>query len=182
MSRPDAESSVDDLATRIVRGDPDAEEELVARYRPGLLVLLRHRGAARDAQDLCHETLRVAIEHLRAGRLQQKEKLSAYLWGIATRLADRAHERRDRERPAGDLVYERADLSPGPEEAVLSSERARRVRAALMALARRDREVLRAFYLEDQPKQQICRALGLSPSQFDVIKFRALRRLARVWR
>jgi DNA-directed RNA polymerase specialized sigma24 family protein len=51
------------------------------------------------------------------------------------------------------------------------------VRDALSRLAARDRAVLTAFYLSDLSKETICQRLGLTPAQFDLIKWRALKRL-----
>jgi DNA-directed RNA polymerase specialized sigma24 family protein len=40
-------------------------------------------------------------------------------------------------------------------------------------LAPREREILRAFFLEERDKSEICRAMGLSEIQFRVVLFRA---------
>jgi DNA-directed RNA polymerase specialized sigma24 family protein len=55
------------------------------------------------------------------------------------------------------------------------------VRELLAGLPARDRELLTAYYIESQEKPAICARLSLSPSQFDVIKFRALRRFRLLW-
>src|SRR5687767_4825211 len=87
------------LAKRIRDGDADAECELVERYRDGLLTLLRRRVKdATLADDLCHDVFRIALRALRAGKLQEGEKLTGYLWGIARNVAssERRIERRAR--------------------------------------------------------------------------------------
>lgn len=167
------------LAARIARGDEAAETDLVARFRRGLLVMLRRRVSTRDAEDLCQETLRVAIENLRAGRLRDGEKLSSYLWGIADHLGRRVRERSAREQTAGDALERHVDQAIGPEESVQALERRQLVHLTIERLPIRDRNVLRAFYLHERSKEEICRSLGLTPAQFDVIKFRALKRFAK---
>jgi RNA polymerase sigma factor (sigma-70 family) len=179
MARPEDTERGAELPARIARGDAEAEAELVARYRPGLLVMFRHRGHAADSLDLCQETLRIALENLRAGQLRDGDKLTAYLWGIAGHLSNRAHDRAARERPFDDDIDARAGDGPSPEAAAEAMERRRLVRETMSTLPVRDREILQDFYLHDRAKEEICRERGLTPAQFDLVKFRALRRLAK---
>ena len=165
------------LAARLREGDAAAQSELVARYRPGLTIILRKR--LKDpalADDLCQEVFRIAFEALRAGRLDADEKLGAYLWGIARTLAN-TERRRDRRRPPTAPADALIDSAARADEELVRRERARLVREAVNALSPRDRAVLGAFYLDDMPKSAICRRLRLSPPQFDLIKWRALKRL-----
>lgn len=165
-----------DLVGRIQAGDPAAEAVLVARYRPGLVMLLRKR--LKDptlADDLCQEVFQVALGALRQGRLRAGEKLAAYLCGIARNVAGTARRRQRHGQPlppAESIV----DPALRPDQQLLEDERARLVRRVVKALGPRDQMVLAAFYLYDTPKDTICRRLGLSPAQFDVIKWRALKR------
>lgn len=169
------------FAERLARGDVSAEAELAERYRPGLMALLRHRiGDAARAEDLCHDTLRIAIENLRSGALRDPSRLAPYLRGIAANLSRRAHRRSWRQAPL-DAVAEPVDPADNPQECLLAAERVRLVRLALQTLAARDRAVLTAFYIDGREKHAVCADLALSPAQFDVIKFRALRRFAHLW-
>ena len=170
------------LADAVRSGDAAAEHELVARYRPGVIMLLRRlvKDAAL-ADDLSQEVFRIAFESLRAGRLDEGSKLAAYLWGI-TRNVGNSEVRRRRQRRYAPAGEELVDVAPRPDQVLLQEERTRLVRHAVRALSRRDRAVLEAFYLRDEPKDTICRRLGLSPAQFDVIKWRALKRLEAVLR
>lgn len=165
-----------ELASRIRAGDLAAETALIERYRHGLVMLLRRR--LKDpalADDLCQEAFQVALQALRQGRLQAGEKLAAYLCGIARNLAGTARRRQHREQalPITDVIV---DPAPRPDERLLTDERARLVRRVVKTLAARDQKVLSAFYLYDTPKDTICRRLGVSPAQFDLIKWRALKR------
>jgi RNA polymerase sigma factor (sigma-70 family) len=170
------------LACRIRRGDATAESELVVRYRAGLTMLLRRRVKdAALAEDLCQDVFRIALPALREGRLQDGEKLGAYLAGIARNLASRERRRQEREQPA-DLSEALSESAPGPDQQLLAAERADRVRHALGKLSARDRAVLSDFYLTDTTKDTICQRLGLKPAQFDLVKWRALKRLLSAWR
>ena len=165
------------LVRRIRDGDSHAEAELIVRFRAGLALVLRRRvkDAAR-AEDLCQEVFRIALAALRDGRLEDGSKLTAYLWGIARNVAstDRRLDRRSRH----DVVSEALpDMRPTPDQQLMNAERARMIRQAVTDLSARDRTVLTAYYLADTSKETICRRLGLTGAQFDVIKWRALKRL-----
>jgi RNA polymerase sigma-70 factor (ECF subfamily) len=170
-----------DLVARIGRGARDAEEAMVRRYGPGLLYLLKRR--ARDpelALDLRQDTFRVAIEKLRSSRLDEPERLAAYLRGVALNLWI-AHQRKNARRATtadSEAIEEVADEhSAGPFENV-SREQVRDAVAALLGElgTPRDREVLKRLYLEDQDKDAICAALGVDTTHFNRVLFRAKQR------
>src|SRR6185295_6957445 len=87
---PGQEPDLVDLVNRIARCDRAAEAELMERFAPGLMVLLRRRlrSPARraEAEDLLQETLQIALRALRAGQLRDPLRLVAYLAGIARRV------------------------------------------------------------------------------------------------
>lgn len=174
-------AEAEEFARRLRAGDPCAEDELARRYRAGLLLMLgrRLRDPAR-AEDLCQETLRIALQNLRSGALREPERLAAYLRGIAANLARREHRGLWRRVPL-DRASDVPDRSPDPREELLASERRHLVHAVLAGLSSRDRDVLSEFYLRGIDKASVCERHGFTPSQFDVIKFRALRRFGRLW-
>lgn len=170
------------LARRIRDGDRDAETELADRYRTPITMLLRkHVKDAALADDLCQDVFQIALCALREGRLQDGQKLGAYLAGIARNLAntERRLRGRDRRVPVAESL---ADRSLRPDHQLLADERARLVRDAVSRLSARDRALLTAFYLSDTSKETICQRLALTPPQFDLIKWRALKRLLAVLR
>ncbi|MBY0495877.1 MAG: sigma-70 family RNA polymerase sigma factor [Cyanobacteria bacterium] len=166
-----------DLAARVRAGDAAAEAELVARYRPGLMIMLRRLVKDRSlVDDYCQEVLRVTFEALRHDRIDNTHRLAAYLWGIARNLAHSDLRRHYRGQTTA-LSEAIVDSRERPEQCLLREERVQMLREALKVLAPRDRAVLSALYLQDTPKDEICRRMGLSPPQFDLIKCRALKRL-----
>jgi RNA polymerase sigma-70 factor (ECF subfamily) len=170
-----------DLVARIGRGARDAEEAMVRRYGPGLLYLLKRR--TRDpelALDLRQDTFRVAIEKLRSSRLDEPERLAAYLRGVALNLwiAQQRKSSRRATTADSDAVEEAADEhTAGPFENV-SREQVRDAVGVLLGElgTPRDREVLKRLYLEDQDKEVICAALGVDATHFNRVLFRAKQR------
>ena len=51
---------------------------------------------------------------------------------------------------------------------------------ALRDISNRDREILVRFYLREQPQTQICQEMGLSETQFRLLKSRAKARLGEI--
>jgi RNA polymerase sigma-70 factor (ECF subfamily) len=170
-----------DLVARIGRGARDAEEAMVRRYGPGLLYLLKRR--TRDpelALDLRQDTFRVAIEKLRASRLDDPQRLAAYLRGVALNLWI-AHQRKSSRRATtadSEAIEEAADpAGTGPYENVSREQVRDAVKVLLDELnTPRDREVLKRLYLDDEDKETICTALGIDAGHFNRVLFRAKQR------
>lgn len=178
--------TVDDpvaLVERIRAGDPDAESELVARYRNGLSYLLRKiTGDPSSSEDLLQETFRVALRRVRAGELREPEKLGGFLRQTAKNLARAEHRRGGRWQSMED---EGAPHPVDPEESqlarVIRSEEAGLVRRVLGELrSQRDRQLLYRFYIAEQEKEEICRDLGLSSLNFNLVLFRARERFRKL--
>jgi len=179
------------LVARILAGDRAAEDELVARFSHGVLLLLRRltRNPAL-ADDLHQETLALVIAKIRRGEVRDPERLAGFIRSTARNLfiADRRKEARYRSldegdeeegpRPAATL----ADPGPAPLDRALAAEEALQVKRLLGELRfDRDRQVLLRFYLSDASKEEICADLGVEPERFNQILFRARERLRELW-
>jgi RNA polymerase sigma-70 factor, ECF subfamily len=193
MERDAAETpagDVADLVRRIQAGDPAAENELVARFSRGLLLMLRRlvQNPAL-ADDLHQETLALVLGKVRRGEVREPAKLSGFIHSTARNLfiADRRKEARYRSlddgeeeglRPAPAL----ADRGPAPLERVLVQEEARQVQRLLSELRfDRDRQLLLRFYLSDEAKEEICADLEIEPERFNKVLFHARERLRELW-
>jgi RNA polymerase sigma-70 factor (ECF subfamily) len=169
-----------DLARQIGQGDRAAEQALVARYGPPLHFMLKRR--TRDSElalDIRQDALRIVIEKLRAGTLEQPERLAGYLRGVALKLcgAERRKERR-RATTADSDAIEAVAAERGDPEAHLSAEQLRRAVHELLAelSTPRDRDILTRVYLLEQDKDAICAALGVDSLHFNRVLFRAKER------
>jgi RNA polymerase sigma-70 factor (ECF subfamily) len=116
-----------------------------------------------DVEDCTHETLRRALEG--RARFREGEALRPWVLGIARHVAIDARRRRRRERPVDDhatsdeetesLVNQLADPGPTPDERAATTERARRIAAALEGLAPSQREAMMLFHVEGEGYQRI---------------------------
>ncbi len=169
-----------DLARQIGQGVRAAEQALVARYGPGLHYLLKQR--TRDAElalDIRQDALRVVIEKLRAGTLEQPERLAGYLRGVALKLCG-SHRRKETRRATTadmDAIDAVADSGADPAEQVSDAQLSRAVRELLAELATpRDRDILTRVYLLEQDKDAVCTALEVDSLHFNRVLFRAKQR------
>jgi DNA-directed RNA polymerase specialized sigma24 family protein len=67
-----------------------------------------------------------------------------------------------------------------PEQSLLSRQRAEIARRVFRGVSERDREILRRFYLLEQPQELICAEMGLSYNQFRLLKSRAKARFGKL--
>jgi RNA polymerase sigma-70 factor, ECF subfamily len=175
------------LVARIQAGDRAAEEELVARFSRGLLLMLRR--LARDgalADDLHQETLALVLAKIRRGELREPERLAGFIRSTARNLfiADRRKESRYGAFAEGEEEAIAAPESAGhsPLDRTMAEEEARQVHRLLGELRfDRDRQVLLRFYLSEDGRDEICAELGIEPERFNQVVHRARERLRELW-
>ena len=175
--------SFENLVERIANGDADAETELVQQLGRGTSILLRRlAGDAELAQDLYQETFRIVLISLRQGKLQEPDKLAAFVRGTAKNLLRSEWRKRDRRGPHDDVDdMPLVDEAPGQWDRARLAEDRKRVRQILDELpSDRDRQLLYRHYLAEEGKNEICDDLGLGSNQFNVSLFRARQRFKRL--
>lgn len=175
--------SLESLVDRIAGGDRDAEAELVQELGRGTKILLRRlAGDVELAQDLYQETFRIVLVSLRQGKLEQPDKLAAFVRGTAKNLLRSEWRKRDRRGPHDDVDdVPLVDSRPGQWDRARLAEDRVHVRQILDELAsERDRQVLYRHYLAEEEKGEICADMGLASGQFNVVLFRARQRFKRL--
>jgi RNA polymerase sigma-70 factor (ECF subfamily) len=154
-----------ELARRALRGDAEAQRELVRRMTPLVWSLCRRSGLPpTEAEDVSQEVFISALDAL--PRFRGECRLSTWFSTLTLRRASdyrRAPARRDI--PSG--VPSDADFpvpiesAPSPEANATAAQRANRVRCALERLAEPARSVLVAYYLGELPVVEIARVLDM---------------------
>jgi RNA polymerase sigma factor (sigma-70 family) len=87
-----------DLLERISRGDRDAGQEVVNRYRCLIAAAARRvLYSSADVDDVVQETFVILL--ISSAKIRQPERLGPWLWTTATNLARRTARRNDRQRP-----------------------------------------------------------------------------------
>jgi RNA polymerase sigma-70 factor, ECF subfamily len=167
-----------DLVARIRSGEPAAEAEMVSRFGPGVAAVLRRAAGAAMSEDLYQDAFRIALQRIRAGEVQQPERLGGFLCGVARHLALEHYRRQSRLRKEeslpGDVLIGPA---PSPLDQLLDEEKVTLVRQVIGELETdRDRQLLLRFYLGEEDKAVLCRDLDLTPQHFNRVLFRARQR------
>jgi RNA polymerase sigma-70 factor (ECF subfamily) len=152
------------------------ERALTTQYQ-GLQRLIRRKiQNPDDAADLLNAALVVTLEHFDAGRISEASHVGGYVYQVAMNLL-KNHRRKHVERSDRRAEVNEETLA-APEADALETDWSQRVRKLIEELpARRDRILLKRFYLDEDEKENICKDLGLAPLHFDKIIFRARQRI-----
>ena len=173
-----------ELAQQIYAGDKRAEAELFARFGTGVLqILLRLTGRSAAAEDLCQETLLVALQRLRSEPLEDPSRLAAFVAQTARNLAlaERRKERRRRTDTDSEAILEVPDRALGQEREAQIDSIATAVQKVLRELrSERDQLLLIRYYLRGEDRFEICRDLEITETQFNVGLFRARARFQKL--
>ena len=153
-------------------------EQLHRRY-PGLVAALSRRAKSRAlAEDLIGDAVVKLLEHTREARLTDFQNVAGYVFRIGVGLL-RNHQQKLENRPALHGTAEELDDLPEPDsrDTAESDEASREVHHVLDSMRERDRRILRAAYLQEHDKQQICTDLGISNRHYDRVIWRARERM-----
>jgi len=155
-------------------------DRLVERWRGPLVGILSARGLGwTEAEELAQDVFAEAwlVRERFAAAPEDERRLGAWLAGIARNL-HRAHARRFRPAPTLDETDD-PPLEADPGERLEADERDARVRRAIADLPEREREVVRAFYLEETSLARVAALLEITERAAEGLLHRARRRLER---
>jgi RNA polymerase sigma-70 factor (ECF subfamily) len=138
-----------------------------------------HLGSAcPDLDDVVQETMVRFLSALRTEKMRSPESTAAFLSGICNNVIHE-YRRRLRREP---LMDASAALERPSRLGADMLELRQVISMVMVQLAPKDGEILRAFFLEERDKDEICRAMGLSDAQFRVALFRAKERFREIYR
>ena len=169
------DASDSELASRLARGDREAEAELYRRLAPRVrLYGLRHLRDPAAADDLAQDVLLMTFDSLRSGRVREPERIASFVLGSCRRVV--ADLRRGVARRQQLLQRFGSGLEPAvaPDESPLDLDR---VTHCLESLAERERSVVVLSFYAERRSDEIGRELGLSVANVRVVRHRALARL-----
>jgi RNA polymerase sigma-70 factor (ECF subfamily) len=170
-----------EIVDLVQRGDRIGLEELYSVFGRGIrYYLCRHLGP-RDLDDRMHDTFLIVVQAIRREELREPGRLLGFIRTIVKRqvaahIEREVNERRDcQEAEVVRLKLE--DWRLTPEERAVETDKRRLLELLIDELDEREREVIRRFYVEDQPHEQICEEMGLTFTQYRLIKSRAKQKL-----
>jgi RNA polymerase sigma-70 factor (ECF subfamily) len=160
---------------RLRSGDRRTEEHFVAYF--GDLIRLkvgrRFRSAA-AVEDVLQETFARVLRVLTENRIQQPERLGAFVNSVCTNVLREHYRSTCREISAHDgFVDAIPDPAIGVTDAIALRQMQREVRQILDQLSEKDRRLMKALFLEERDKDEVCRDFGVNRQYLRVLIHRA---------
>ncbi len=161
---------------RLRTGDLPTQDHFVAYFTVLLHIKLRSRLRSPQAvEDVSQETFARAFALLgKEGALRRPEALGAFLNSVCNNVLLEHYRQSSRTSPLEEEVQ--AEL-PAPEidmvGMVAAGQLKAKVREILQEMPPRDRSLLKAVYLDEDDRDQVCREFGVDREYLRVLLFRA---------
>ena len=163
---------------RLRVADPQTEQHFVAYFGQMLGIMLRARMLPPEkVDDIRQETFRRVMTILRReGGVKQPERFGAFVNSVCKNVLHETNRDSYRSQPLQQAHLEPADRIVDLERSLITQETKERVREILSELSRKDRDLLRAVFLEEGDKDEICRRFGVDRNYLRVQLHRAKER------
>jgi RNA polymerase sigma-70 factor (ECF subfamily) len=165
-----------ELVDKIRQNDATGMEELYRVFSRGVRFYLCRQLGPQDLDDRVHDTFLIVAQAIQRGDLREPDRLMGYVRTIvrrqvAAQIENNVHSRkRQIDLEWGLAVH---DAASDPEQSAIRRESQEIALKVLKSIGARDREILIRFYLEEQTPEQICSEMGLTETQFRLLKSRA---------
>ena len=157
-------------------GDAPTEHHFISYFSELIRLKLRARlRQPEQIEDVKQETFSRAIALIRSdGGLRHAERLGALVNSICNNVLMEQYRSSSRVETLEEGVAEQiAETRPNALSMVISDDTRQVVREVLDGLNERDRGVLRAVFLEDRDKDEVCSELGVDRDYLRVLLHRA---------
>lgn len=168
---------------RLRDGDPQTEHHFVAYFAQILGIMLRARMLPPErVEDVRQETFSRVIAILRRdGGVKQPERFGAFVNSVCKNVYHESNRESYRNQPLMESHLETLDKIVDLERSLISEETKERVKEILAEMSDRDRELLRAIFLEESDKDEVCRRFGVDRNYLRVCLHRAKERFKEVY-
>ncbi len=160
---------------RLRGGDPSTEQHFVSYFEQLLSIKLRARMlTSHMVEELSQETFIRVISALRKeGGVREPERLGAFVNSICNNVLMEFYRSSARNQPLEEHHLEGAGKTLDLEGLLVTKEAEAHIHRVLDDLPERDRRVLRALFLEEKDKDEVCRDLGVDRDYLRVLFHRA---------
>ncbi|HKW98954.1 MAG TPA: sigma-70 family RNA polymerase sigma factor [Bryobacteraceae bacterium] len=168
---------------RLRAGDPETESHFAAYF--GELIHLKLRGHVWQRQlleDIRQETLCRVLKAVREKQdgVADPRKFGAFVSGVCHFVTIELSRNEGRFQPSENEAEPR-DTSQDLDAPLIDEDRKRQVRKILGQLEVRDRQLLRALFLEEMEPVEVCRRFEVGPDYLRVLVFRAKARFRKAY-
>jgi RNA polymerase sigma-70 factor, ECF subfamily len=169
---------------RLQNGDPATEHHFFVYFEKLLRIKLRARALPSDkVEDLKQDTfIRVIAAVRKEGGVRQPERFGAFVNSICNNVLLEYYRSLGKNQQMNDTHEEIPDKVLDLEGMMVSRQCSERVRKILWELPTRDRELLRAVFLEEKEKDALCREIGVDRNYLRVLLHRAKHKFKAVYR
>ena len=152
-------------------GDSATEEHFVAYFTELLRIKLRSRlDSSHAIEDVSQETFARVFAVLRKdGGLRQPERLGAFVNSVCNHVLFEQYRSTGRTDPLPELPATGMDAL----EVATARQLKAKVREILLGLAPRDRSLLKAVFLDERDRDEVCREFGVDREYLRVLLHRA---------
>ena len=159
---------------RLIARDPEVERHFTSYF--GDLIALKLRSRLRSpslVEDVKQETFLRVIRTLQEKGLASAPSLGAFGNSVCNNVLFETYRAQSRARLAEPEPLEALEApSESVERMLVDQAEQARVRRALAELPERDQQLIRWLFFEDQPKDEICRRLGIDRQYLRVMLHR----------
>ena len=171
------------LVEQIREDEPQGMEELYKMFSRGVRLYLCRQLGIQELDDKVHDTFLIVVNAIKRGDLREPERLMGFVRTVvrrqvASHIDHIVHQRKSQIDMTSSFKIPDSRLDP--ESQVLDEEKVSIMTQVLNGISRRDREILIRFYLHEESQEKICEEMGLSETQFRLLKSRAKARFGSI--
>jgi len=168
---------------KLREGDPSTEDHFVGYFSELVRTKLRSRQISPDIiDDIKQETFLRVLKNVREGKVREAASFGAYFNQTINNVSAERFRKDGRDVP---LEPEHKESPPengtykNPLDKVVDQEMVNIVKRVLHLLPKKDREILRAIYWLEMPKDEICKKFGVGRDYLRVLDLRAREKFRR---
>ena len=156
------------------QGDPSTEEHFVSHFSPILLRRLRRKLRSADlADDLRQETFLRVLTLLRSEQgVRNPERFEILVLAVCNNVLLETY-RQQKRIVQMEPEFDVASHAPSPAACVFADETGEHVRKLLSRMKPEVRAILKAAFLEEQDRDEICQRFGVSRNYLRLVLYRA---------
>lgn len=174
-----------ELVGRVQRGEPDGLHDLYDIFAKGIRFYLCRQLGPQELDDKVHDAFLIVVQAIVRGDLREPERLMGFIRTVVRRQVAAHIEKMvqvRRDHTELDSSMRVPDPHHDPEERALFKQRNQLLHTVLNELTGRDKEILTRFYLHEEAQDRICAEMGLTETQFRLLKSRAKARFGELGR
>jgi RNA polymerase sigma-70 factor (ECF subfamily) len=167
---------------RLQQGDSTVEEHFAAYFRELIHLKCHWRISSPELlEDIQQETLFRVLQAVRRDALQHPERLGAYVNSVCNNVKMELMRTSRKYEPVDGSETEQVDPGEGTESALITQQHRNEVQRTLAELPDKDRNILRAVFLEEKTSAEVSHQFGVDGDYLRVLIHRAKQRFKKVY-